>query len=520
MDNWRHIYVEGDDDESEVQSTPLGPWDPLDVMESLGYVVPRSAADNVNVVPQIQQEPLRDTPRSTTPPRRLRVRVGDNPHPMHPTADPQCSPHYPRIFHIFWAGPFTDKPYLALLSFLYTQNLGLHLPSSPDSPEKQAFLETVCRPQLWVWINPGPAATVPNPNAKSEMFESLKDNAWSRPFLHPRFKEVIKFKMWNTTEQLDGVPELRNEWRNLALFNSGGVKYEAPPSKDTKEEDPIRVGRGDVDPEDAGDGELQDAEPEDGKEPEERFGRFGNVTDGLAAIAEDATQETKREASPSSDGNDQDDLLNRVGSTSASGYDRLSVVLSDMARFVLCHRFGGIYLDADTLLLRDWEELWGWKGAFAYRWSRLDKYNTAVLKLHRNSALGSMLFKTALANGLDFHPMTISRYTQDADVKGWLPFLINVVSRADSTSDLLRQLPDALFDPAWLNTEYYQRDRPAFPYFKRFEDFFDPPKESDAAPAIVGVEGFFRGAFSYHFHNFWYVRLGTFADKSEQTTDF
>jgi lipopolysaccharide biosynthesis glycosyltransferase len=42
-----------------------------------------------------------------------------------------------------------------------------------------------------------------------------------------------------------------------------------------------------------------------------------------------------------------------------------------MARFLLCHRFGGIYLDADTLLLRDFEELFNWPGAFAYRWSRM-----------------------------------------------------------------------------------------------------------------------------------------------------
>lgn len=131
----------------------------------------------------------------------------------------------------------------------------------------------------------------------------------------------------------------------------------------------------------------------------------------------------------------KDELFERIGSTSSKGYDRLSVVLSDMARFVLTHRFGGVYLDADTILLRDWEELWGWHGSFAYRWSRLEVYNTAVLKMQRGSAIGNMLFKTAVANGLDFHPMTISRYTSDANVEG-----------------LLLRLPDALFDPAWLNT--------------------------------------------------------------------
>ena len=130
-----------------------------------------------------------------------------------------------------------------------------------------------------------------------------------------------------------------------------------------------------------------------------------------------------------------DELFERVGSTSSKGYDRLSVVLSDMARFVLTHRFGGVYLDADTIFLRDWEEIWGWKGAFAYRWSRLEKYNTAVLKMQRGSALGNFIFRSAVANGLDFHPMTISRYTKDAKVE-----------------ELLLRLPDALFDSAWLNT--------------------------------------------------------------------
>jgi WD repeat and SOF domain-containing protein 1 len=145
----------------------------------------------------------------------------------------------------------------------------------------------------------------------------------------------------------------------------------------------------------------------------------------------------------------EDDMLKRLGSKSSASYDRVSVIISDMARFVLCHRFGGIYLDADTIFLRDWEELWGWKGAFAYRWSRLEKYNTAVLRLNKGSAIGSFLFRTALKNGLDFHPMSISKYTKDAHLEG-----------------LLLRLPDALFDSAWLNTEYFQRDRPPQPYFQ------------------------------------------------------
>ena len=120
-----------------------------------------------------------------------------------------------------------------------------------------------------------------------------------------------------------------------------------------------------------------------------------------------------------------------------------------MARFVLCHRFGGIYLDADTLFLRDWAELWGWHGAFAYRWSWHDKYNTAVLRMHAGSTMGTFLFRSALRHGFDFHPMTISKYLRDAGL-----------------DRLLLRVPDALFDPAFLTAEHLQLDRPTFPEFQ------------------------------------------------------
>ncbi|KAG0149254.1 hypothetical protein CROQUDRAFT_653824 [Cronartium quercuum f. sp. fusiforme G11] len=508
-----HVMIDEESGEQLIKDPSYRPVDILDMLKSEEYVS--------------KLKKLQDQMHSADSRRRAAAK-----HPSHPTSDPTCDSDYPKIFHIFWAGPFTDKPYLALSSFLFTQNLGLHLPLAPKkstnqlSQEEEAgymkrskFLATTCRPQMWVWINPGPAASIPNPNARRDMFDNLRENPWSAPFLHDRFREVIKFKMWNTTEQLDGVPEVRDHWRELPLFNSGGVKYGSAPvapvpekskgkhddkAHRTNGKEPVKIGivvpeeqAKLVDKDGDGHGEAPDV-------VEEELGRFGNHTRGEAAVAEDMTvgpvgatgSETKTAAttaatmapSPSASKKSDDELFERVGSTSSKGYDRLSVVLSDMARFVLCHRFGGIYLDADTILLRDWEELWGWRGQFAYRWSRHEKYNTAVLRLHRHSAIGSFLFKTALANGLDFHPMTISRYTKDAYLDG-----------------LLLRLPDALFDSAWLNTEYYQRDRPAFPYFKRFEDFFDPPKETDAGPAAIGFDGFFRGAFSYHFHNFWWI---------------
>lgn len=225
------------------------------------------------------------------------------------------------------------------------------------------------------------------------MFAKLRSNPWASPFLHERFRGIVEFKMWNTTYQMDGVPELRDEWRSKDLFNSGG--------------NVINVGKRAV---------------------------SSSIDDGIGTN----TSRSKK------------DIASRAGSTSASAYDKLSVILSDLARFILCHRYGGIYLDADTVFLRDWEELWGWKGAFAYRWSRLTRYNTAILKLNKNSALGKFLFRTALKNNLDFHPMTVSMYVREAHLE-----------------QLLLKLPDALFDSAWLGVEGYQLARPPQPFFSR-----------------------------------------------------
>lgn len=394
MDEWKYIYMEYERDNDNLT-------DPSQVRMALGNAIaprPTQGIQDRNAglskkpaseweAPLILREPLRHIPYSSLPSR--------------------CDQENPRLFHMFWTGPFTDKPYMALMSFLYTQNTGIHTHESiQDAP--------VCRPQFWVWINPGPAAAVPNPSALRDMYDQLKNNAWAAPFLHPRFNDVIQFKLWNTTEQLDGVPELKNEWRALkeTLFNSGGHIIDVPEAKLKAKHAITSV-------------------------------QTSTLAQSSANISE------QLQPSPTNgDKSEDDDMFNRMGSKSSDSYDKLSVVLSDMARFILCHRFGGIYLDADTVFLRDWEELWGWKGAFAYRWSRLEKYNTAVLRMNKNSALGTFLFRTALKNGLDFHPMSVSRYTKDAYLEG-----------------LLLRLPDALFDSAWLNTEYYQRDRPPQPYF-------------------------------------------------------
>ncbi|KAF8314986.1 hypothetical protein DL93DRAFT_2097006 [Clavulina sp. PMI_390] len=444
-DKWQHVFTEQEDVDPNRRPTSI-------------YEKPLHAEPDANAGLEFSRKANRE------PTFIFREPLSVTPHNL--LSEGPCDPEHPHVFHIFWAGPFTDKPYIALLSFLFTQNVGLH--EAPGTPPPA----NLCRPQMWIWINPGPAASVPNPRAVRDMYTALAGNPWSAPFLHPRFEEVIKFKLWNTTEQLDGIPEIKDEWRKLpSLFNAGGYVYNAPQEKTSSSESSSAA--------------ASSEEPTSTSEtlPASLASEF-SVLAAMETESANSSTSTGIPEEPKKKGG----IYERLGSNSEGEYDRMSVILSDMARFVLTHRFGGVYLDADTIFLRDWEELWGWKGAFAYRWSRLEKYNTAVLKMHKNSALGSWLFRTALKNDFDFHPMTVSNYAKEAYM-----------------DELLQRLPDALFDPAWLNVESYQIDRPAFPYFTEFKNLFELPRETSAQPVALGFENFFRGAFSYHFHNFWWV---------------
>ena len=307
--------------------------------------------------------------------------------PPVPRLRPSCDE--PRLFHMFWTGPFTDKPYMALLSFLYTQNLGLHLPADQPPP--------TCKTELWLWISQPEWSFYKRATWEKRMEFELRANPWAAPFLHPRFKDVIKFKVWDAAERLDETEELKDDWRKYHHIPL--VKF---------------------------------------KGPRENVGVPDEFEDDAAEVA--VTNDMIDTA-----------LVPRAvsGTSSSSSYNKASVALSDLVRFVLCHRFGGIYLDVDTLFLRDWEELWGWPGAFAYRWSRLDRYNTAVLRMHKGSALGTFILRTGLKNGLNFHPIRIGSYLRDAQMEG-----------------LLTRLPDALFDPAWLMTEGYHLEKPPQPFMK------------------------------------------------------
>ncbi|KAF9201775.1 hypothetical protein BGZ49_008013 [Haplosporangium sp. Z 27] len=74
-----------------------------------------------------------------------------------------------------------------------------------------------------------------------------------------------------------------------------------------------------------------------------------------------------------------------------------SMALSDQARFMILNRYGGMYIDADVLLLRDMSPFYDSGMEFAYEWSNKQMYSNAVLRLNRQSNVARRILDGAKA---------------------------------------------------------------------------------------------------------------------------
>jgi hypothetical protein len=159
---------------------------------------------------------------------------------------------------------------------------------------------------------------------------------------------------------------------------------------------------------------------------------------------------------------------------------------SDAMRLLVLYRYGGLYIDADTMALRDFTPLllseYG-RGAFCYRWSaRRDYGNNAIARGEKGSALGLFLLERARRIG-SCHPRLLLAH--DGDVP-----------------DTMLELPCALFDPLW--PHFDGDDRFAERPFGDFRDFSRPfGLLHRRRKAIAGMADFFPGAFAYHWHGLW-----------------
>lgn len=166
------------------------------------------------------------------------------------------------------------------------------------------------------------------------------------------------------------------------------------------------------------------------------------------------------------------------------------VALSDFVRFFVLDLYGGIYVDGDLIFLRDMQPLWDLN--FSYRWSFVDKFNTAVLGINKkkNSQIKQ------------FYDETLTKSTNlETLIKNFHPNKISETVKKLNNGNVfdyepLRMLNGFLFDPAWLcfDQKLNRFNSKSVCYFAEFthKKFM---QESDFKP-----DEFFSGAFTYHLH--------------------
>eukprot|EP01117_Protostelium_nocturnum_P018174 TRINITY_DN7545_c0_g1_i1.p1 TRINITY_DN7545_c0_g1~~TRINITY_DN7545_c0_g1_i1.p1 ORF type:complete len:426 (+),score=134.00 TRINITY_DN7545_c0_g1_i1:262-1539(+) len=162
------------------------------------------------------------------------------------------------------------------------------------------------------------------------------------------------------------------------------------------------------------------------------------------------------------------------------------VALSDLARVLLLHEYGGVYLDIDNLLLRDFTDLYVTGKDFAYGWSMDEPstVNTAVFFLNKGSPVAKEIIKKGVKEkGRWFHPQNYLRFVEGTNFTLW-------------------NLPCPLFDPLWImnDEDFLHLPDRLYPDFETFEELFiseiDPKQPHD-------MKGFFAGAWSLHYHGQW-----------------
>jgi hypothetical protein len=154
-------------------------------------------------------------------------------------------------------------------------------------------------------------------------------------------------------------------------------------------------------------------------------------------------------------------------------------------RFVVLHNHGGTHVDADTMFLRDMEELLDSlapREEYCYRWSAMPRATSAVMRLEQGSETAEALLLKCRERG-SCRPRHMMAFEDIRDV------------------DLL-VLPCVFFDPLWLHRDSVDRYRAA--PFNVFGDFFRPfGWRFRRRPGIGSHRDLFPGAFAYQWHNHW-----------------
>ncbi|KAF9194046.1 hypothetical protein BGZ51_001391 [Haplosporangium sp. Z 767] len=240
-----------------------------------------------------------------------------------------------------------------------------------------------------------------------------------------------------------------------------------------------------------------------------------------------------------------------------------SVALSDEARFLILNRHGGVYLDADVMLLKDMSPFFDAGIEFAYEWSHTRMYNTAILRLFRGSTVARRILDGAKARQLEIMEKKLEEHlerqrrqrdpVEEGDenddendettatsaaissdkrihTKGsrlfkrgemrpeeiYHPARLRDYLRPDGRleGNGLIMMPPAYFDPLWLridgaevkgskDTERMVEDLRSFPEAFTEVEAVCPAQQDSGIDFTAGPEVFLTGAYAYHWHNSW-----------------
>lgn len=162
---------------------------------------------------------------------------------------------------------------------------------------------------------------------------------------------------------------------------------------------------------------------------------------------------------------------------------------ANLLRLVTLYKYGGVYLDLDTMLLRDLSDLFDqpfMTEDFTYRWSADLPYgNNAVLRFEQGSENAWKLLERSVEEG-SCNPTVVLRFEGAEEVD-------------------MTVLPCAFFDPLWPHFDGKCRLEAApfdgfDGFFRKFSWRFRP------GPDARSYREFFPGAFAYHWHNNWDAR--------------
>jgi hypothetical protein len=177
-------------------------------------------------------------------------------------------------------------------------------------------------------------------------------------------------------------------------------------------------------------------------------------------------------------------------------YDK---AISDVARFAIIHMYGGIYLDAGTILFRDIRPLLLTNIAFIEKPDPKEPFGNAIIALLANSSISSYVLRGGTRMGLFFHAAVLQRM-----------FVHEGRDGNDYNGGLVR-LEDAIFDPIWAESHDLREGRCTVPCLSSYVSVFKATPVRNEWESFDGeplggaaynrtLENFYRGAFAYHIH--------------------